>query len=321
MTDMFEQIGRLGIVPVVAIEDAGDAVALANALVEGGLPVAEITFRTAAAEEAIKRIAAEVPDLLLGAGTVLSVEQAEKAVAAGAGFIVSPGCNPAVVAWCQDKGVPITPGVATPTDIEAALGMGLRVLKFFPAGAYGGIGTLKAMSAPYGMVRFIPTGGVSAANLNEYLSFAKVLACGGSWMVKSDLISAGNFAKIVELTRDAVSTMLGFDLAHIGINAADADASLGIARTLSSMFNFALKEGNSSNFAGPGIEVVKGGTLGTNGHIAIHTNSIPRAIAYLERNGVEVDMATAKGPAAGPFIAVFLKEEVGGFAIHLLQKK
>ena len=321
MTDMFEQIGRLGIVPVVAIEDAGDAVALANALIQGGLPVAEITFRTAAAEEAIKRIAAEVPDLLLGAGTVLSVEQAEKAVAAGAGFIVSPGFNPKTVAWCQDKGVPITPGVCTPTDIEEALGMGLRVLKFFPAGAYGGIATLKAMSAPYGMVRFIPTGGVSAANLNEYLSFDKVLACGGSWMVKSDLISAGNFARIVELTREAVTTMLGFDLAHIGINAADADASLGVARTLSSMFNFALKEGNSSNFAGPGIEVVKGGTLGTHGHIAIHTNSIPRAIAYLERNGVEVDTSTAKGPAGGPFIAVFLKEEVGGFAIHLLQKK
>ena len=321
MADMFEQIGNLGIVPVVAINDADHAVDLAKALVEGGLPVAEITFRTAAAEESIRRIAAEVPELLLGAGTVLTTEQADKAIAAGAAFIVSPGFNPKTVAHCQDKGIPITPGICTPTDIEAALGMGLRVLKFFPAGSYGGIDTLKAMSAPYGMLKFIPTGGVNAANLNSYLSFNKVLACGGSWMVKSDVIAAGNFARIVELTREAVSTMLGFDMAHIGINAADADASLGIAKALSSIFNMALKEGNSSNFAGPGIEVVKGGTLGTNGHIAIQTNSIPRAIAYLERNGVEVDMGSAKGPAGGPMVAVFLKDEIGGFAIHLLQKK
>ena len=321
MADMFEKIGNLGIVPVVAIHDAAHAVDLAEALKKGGLPVAEITFRTAAAEEAIKRIAGEVPGLLLGAGTVLTVEQAEKAIAAGADFIVAPGFNPKVVGYCQDRGVPITPGICTPTDIEAALGMGLKVLKFFPADTSGGIKGLKGMSAPYGMLKFIPTGGINAGNLNEYLAFEKVLACGGSWMVKADLISAGNFDLITELTREAVTTMLGFNLAHLGINAKDADESLGVAERLSSLFQLPLKQGNSSNFAGAGIEVVKGEGLGTNGHIAIETNSIQRAIAYLERMGVDVDLASAKGPTGGAMVAVYLKEEIGGFAVHLLQKK
>lgn len=320
MNGILEQIGKLGIVPVVKIDNASDAVSLGKALIEGGLPLAEITFRTAAAPEAISNISKAYPEMLVGAGTVLSVDQAKKAVESGSKFIVSPGFNPAVVEYCVKNNIPITPGCSNPSDIEMALGFGLEVVKFFPAEAFGGLNTLKAMSAPYGMMKFIPTGGIDAKNLNDYLAFPKVLACGGSWMVKDELIKAGNFAEIAKLTREAVNLTLGFELAHIGINMPDADSSLAVTKMFSAMFNFPVKEGNSSNFAGTGIEVNKSIGLGKNGHIAIRTNSIPRAITYLERNGFIVDMSTAKGPAGGAMVAVYMKEEVGGFAIHLLQK-
>jgi 2-dehydro-3-deoxyphosphogluconate aldolase / (4S)-4-hydroxy-2-oxoglutarate aldolase len=320
MNDILKKIGDFGIVPVVKIDNAADAIPLGKALIDGGLPLAEITFRTDAAAEAIKKIATEFPEMLVGAGTVLNVDQAKSAVAAGAKFIVSPGFNPAVVEYCVKNGIPITPGCSNPTDIEMALGFGLDVIKFFPAEAFGGLSTLKAMSAPYGMIKFIPTGGIDAKNIVEYLSFNKILACGGSWMVKDEMIKKGSFDEITRLTREAVNLTLGFDLGHIGINMPDADSSLSVTSKFSKTFNFALKEGNSSNFAGTGIEVNKSIGLGKNGHIAIKTNSIPRAIAYLERNGVKVDMSTAKGPAGGPMVAVYLKEEIGGFAVHLLQK-
>jgi 2-dehydro-3-deoxyphosphogluconate aldolase/(4S)-4-hydroxy-2-oxoglutarate aldolase len=205
MKDLLGELGHLGVVPVVKIERAGDAIGLGQALLEGGLPCAEITFRTAAAEEAIRRIASELPDVLVGAGTVLSQDQAEKAVAAGARFIVSPGFDPKVVDWCLEHSIPVTPGVATPTEINLALDKGLHILKFFPAQALGGVATLKAIGAPYGGVKFIPTGGVNASNLADYLSLPMVHACGGSWLVKANLISAGKFAEITQLTREAVA--------------------------------------------------------------------------------------------------------------------
>jgi len=203
--DIDEVIGRCGIVPVVKLDDAKDALPLADALIAGGLPLSEITFRTDAAEEAIRITANERPDMLVGAGTVLSIEQADKAIAAGAKFIVSPGLNPVVVKHCQSRNVPIFPGVCTPTEIEAALGLGLTCLKFFPAESYGGLSTLKALCAPYGDVRFMPTGGINTKNVEEYLSFPKIVACGGSWMVAADLIASAQFDKIADLTREAVT--------------------------------------------------------------------------------------------------------------------
>ncbi len=315
------QIQQLGIIPVVKIDNAADAVPLAKALKAGGLPIAEITFRTAAAEEAIRNIVREVPDMLVGAGTVLTTDQAERAIQAGVKFVVTPGISAKVVKHCQAHKVPITPGIATPTDIQTALDLELEVLKFFPAETFGGIASLKAMSAPYGMVKFIPTGGISAKNLVEYLMFPKVLACGGSWMVKDDLVKAGKFDEITRMTREAIDVMLGFELAHIGINAPDADTSLALARGLSGMFNLPLKEGNSSNFAGKGFEVNKSKGLGANGHIAIATHSIPRAVAWLERKGIAIDAETLKKDPAGNPVAVYLKGETAGFAMHLLQRK
>ncbi|MDR0219886.1 MAG: bifunctional 4-hydroxy-2-oxoglutarate aldolase/2-dehydro-3-deoxy-phosphogluconate aldolase [Lachnospiraceae bacterium] len=203
--DVLEQIGRLRIVPVVVLESADDALPLARALCNGGLPCAEVTFRTAAAAASIRAMTEAFPHMLVGAGTVLSPAQVDEAIAAGARFIVSPGLNPHVVEHCQAKDILVIPGIVTPTEIEQALGLGLSVVKFFPAEAFGGLATIKALAAPYGMVRFVPTGGVSAANVRAYLDYDRVLACGGSWMVESEMIKAGNFARIEELTREAVS--------------------------------------------------------------------------------------------------------------------
>jgi len=205
MRETLDSLGDLGLVPVVAIERAEDAVELGSALLAGGLPCAEITFRTAAAEEAIRQISSNLPDITLGAGTVLSVDQADRAVSAGAQFIVSPGFNRKVVDWCLENEIPVTPGVLTPTEIDMALERGLKILKFFPAEAMGGIATLKAIGAPYGDVKFIPTGGINQNNLTDYLAQPNVHCCGGSWLVKANLISAGKFGEIAQLTRDAVS--------------------------------------------------------------------------------------------------------------------
>lgn len=203
MNEVLRQFEKMRVVPVVAIQKADDAMQLADALIEGGLPCAEITFRTDAAIDAM-RIMAKREDILVGAGTVLKVDQVKAAVDVGARFMVSPGFNPKVVGYCVENNIPITPGICTPSDIEAALDFDLEVLKFFPAGAFGGLKTLKAMSGPYTTVKFIPTGGISPANLAEYLQFPKVLACGGTWVAKSDLISEGKFDEIVQNARAAV---------------------------------------------------------------------------------------------------------------------
>jgi len=205
MLDKIQAIGRLALLPVVQIEHAADAVNLGKALIEGGLPCAEITFRTDSAEQAIQFISASLPEIILGAGTVLSIAQAEKAIGAGAQFIVSPGFNPKVVDWCLEHGVPVIPGVATPTEIEMGLDKGLNILKFFPAQALGGVETLKALAAPYASVKFIPTGGINPQNLAQYLNLPIVFACGGSWFVKTNLIAAGEFDEITRLTKEAVS--------------------------------------------------------------------------------------------------------------------
>jgi len=204
VSEILRQFEKMRVVPVVAIEKAEDALQLADALMAGGLPCAEITFRTAAALDAM-RIMARREDILVGAGTVLKVDQVKAAVDVGARFMVSPGFNPKVVGYCVENNITITPGICTPSDIEAALDFGLEVLKFFPAAAFGGLKTLKAMSGPYTTVKFVPTGGISPDNLLEYLQFPKVLACGGTWVAKSSLISEGKFDEIVQNAREAVA--------------------------------------------------------------------------------------------------------------------
>jgi len=319
MNKVLERIGKLGIVPVVKIEKAEDALPLGRALMDGDLPIAEITFRTSAAEESIKTLTRELPNLLVGAGTVLTVEQAKKAVSAGAQFIVSPGFNPRVVDYCIENSIPITPGINNPTQIEMALERGIKVVKFFPAEASGGLPLLTSMSAPYTGIKFIPTGGINLNNLTSYLSNKKVHACGGSWMVKPELISSGNFDEITRLTKEAISIMLGFEFAHLGINEEDEDKALNSANLLSHLFYLPIKEGTSSVFAGSAFEVIKNRYLGEHGHIAIVTKDIHRAITYLEMKGISI-LPETKKEKEGKLKAVYLDQEVSGFALHLLQK-
>jgi 2-dehydro-3-deoxyphosphogluconate aldolase/(4S)-4-hydroxy-2-oxoglutarate aldolase len=320
---MFEEISskiaQLGIVPVVKLNRADDAVPLARALTAGGLPVAEITFRTAAAEESIRRVASECPDMLVGAGTVLSIEQVERAVGAGARFIVTPGFNPRVVGYCVEHNIPVYPGCPTTSDIELALEMGLRVVKFFPAEQMGGLATIKAVSAPYSQMKFMPTGGVNEKNLCQYLANNKIVACGGSWMVKPELIDAGDFAAIEELTRSAVRLMLGFEIRHVGINCADDAEADAVARKFSLLFGWPVAVGEKSDFAGSYIETMKGCGRGTKGHIAVGTNSVPRAIAHLNGMGISIDPDSVSLKDGQPVLA-YLNDEIGGFAVHIVQK-
>lgn len=317
--DMLEKLSLAGLVPVIKVEDAKDAVPLCKALAEGGLPVAEITFRSAAAEEAIRLVHEQLPDVILGAGTVLTTQQVDRAAAAGAAYIVSPGINPEVVRHCQAKGVPVLPGCANPSDIEVALSLGLQTVKFFPSEALGGLNMIKALSAPYGGITFVPTGGVNEKNLTEYLSFPKVAACGGSWMVPQDAVNAKDWEKIKAITKSAVAILLGFELAHVGINTETPENAMRQAQLLCGMLGWEIKDGNSSTFAGAAFEMMKKPFRGTHGHIAIRTNSIPRAKWHLEQRGFAFDESSATEKNGKP-VAIYLKDEIAGFAFHLLQK-
>ncbi|MCD8154094.1 MAG: bifunctional 4-hydroxy-2-oxoglutarate aldolase/2-dehydro-3-deoxy-phosphogluconate aldolase [Clostridiales bacterium] len=201
--DMEKKLEAMGVVPVVVLESAEDALPLAGALCEGGLPCAEVTFRTAAAEESIRKMAQAYPQMLVGAGTVLTTEQVDRALGAGAKFIVSPGFDPEIVDYCLEKDIPVFPGCVTPSEVAQAVKRGLRVVKFFPAAQYGGVGTIKALSAPYVGLKFMPTGGINAENLESYLSCPMIPACGGSWMVKGSLVKEGRFDEIRARTREA----------------------------------------------------------------------------------------------------------------------
>ena len=288
MHDILKKLGRLGIIPVIKIDNVSDAVPLAKALCDGGLPCAEITFRTDAAEESIRRITQALPDMLVGAGTVLTTDQVDRAVAAGAKFIISPGLNPTIVKYCMDKDILITPGCATPSDIEVAIELGLGVVKFFPAEANGGINAIKAMSAPYTQMKFMPTGGVNAKNLNDYLSYSKIIACGGSWMVDPKLINAGDFAGIEKLTREAIQTMLGFSIMHAGA-ACQGDTAKLFCKTFGSF-------------------------LENKNQITIGTNYLDRGKAYLESLGFTFNMDTYTSKS------VFMNEKFGDLAVQLMQK-
>ena len=204
MNSTLKKLGQFGVVPVVVLDDAKDAAPLAKALCEGGLACAEVTFRTDAAAESIRIMTETCPEMVVGAGTVLTTEQVDRAIAAGAKFIVTPGLDPEIVTYGIERGIPVTPGVVSPSELAQAYKLGLRLVKFFPAEPSGGLPMIKALAAPYNMMQFMPTGGISAATLPDYLRYEKIFACGGSWMVKSDLIKSGNFERITALTKEAV---------------------------------------------------------------------------------------------------------------------
>ena len=316
---VMERLANSIVVPVVVLDKVEDAIPTANAMAAGGVDTMEITFRTACAPEAIKAVAENCPDVLVGAGTIINVEQAKLAVQMGAKFIVSPGFSDEVVGWCVEHDIPVAPGCVTPTEIMGALKHGLKMVKFFPANVYGGLNAMKNLSAPFVGLKFLPTGGVNTGNIKEYIDAPFIHAVGGSWVCPKADIAAGNWDKITQLCADARKAALGFEIAHVGINMPDAEAALGLGKELGSAFGFGVKDGNSSVFASTGIEIMKTMYLGTNGHIAVRTNSIPLAIAALEKKGYSILPETAKSKN-GRMIAVYLAGEFGGFAIHLLQK-
>lgn len=319
MNDVLQQVSNIGIIPVIAIEDAAKAVPLARALTAGGLPAAEVTFRTAAGEEAIRQIAQNCPEVLVGAGTVLNVDQCDRAVAAGAKFIVSPGYNADLVAHCLEIGVPVLPGTADASEMTQAVNAGLKVVKFFPAERAGGIEYLKAL-APVFPLQFMPTGGVSTKNLMDYLGFDRILACGGTWMVKKDLIEGEQWDEITRICKEAVKTMLGFTIRHLGINCADEAEAERTAKMFSAVFGWDYKPGNSSIFSGSAVECMKKPYLGEHGHLAVGTNHVDRAVYHLGLQGVAFDESTRKTDAKGVTKAIYLKDSFCGFAVHLVQK-
>ena len=321
MNDMIKELYSIGLIPVIKIENAEDAVPLAKALIDGGLPAAEITFRTACAAEAIKNITDAYPEMLVGAGTVLTTEQVDAAIAAGSKFLVSPGLNPKVTAYALSKGIPMLPGCANPSDIEAALELGLKTVKFFPAEAAGGLKMLKAMAAPYGQLTFMPTGGINANNLLDYLKFNKIIACGGSFMVADDLVRDKKWDEITSLTKNAVKAMLGLEFVHMGINNESKEEAEKAAKLFNLMFGLPLRETSKSTFAGEQLEVMHGKGPGTHGHIGIRTNFVDRAMSYFTRMGFEFDESSITyDEKSGKPKFVYFKDEIAGFAVHLVQK-
>ena len=317
--DVLKRLAGACVVPVVVLDEVKDAVPTANAMVAGGIDVMEITFRTAAAPEAIKAVSENCPEMLVGAGTILTLDQCKLAVEMGAKFIVSPGFDAEVVSWCVENGVAVTPGCVTPTEITAAIDLGLKVVKFFPANVYGGLNAMKNLSAPFVGIKFMPTGGINAQNVGEYVAAPFIHAVGGSWVCPKADIKEGNWDKITALCAEARQAALGYEVAHVGINTPGENEALECANGLKKAFGFGVKNGNSSVFASSGIEIMKSMYLGKYGHIAVRTNSIALAALDLEKKGFKLLEETAKYKN-GRMIAVYLEQEFGGFAVHLLQK-
>ena len=317
MDACIKELYRIGIVPVVALEDAADALPLVAALKKGGVSAIEVTFRTAAAADAIRLLTREMPELLVGAGTVLTKEQADAAIEAGAKFIVSPGFQPELVSYVLSKGVPMCPGTATPGEMEQAMALGLSAVKFFPAEQNGGAPMLKALSAPYRDLLFMPTGGVKLENLRTYLALDQVFACGGTWLATKDDIKAKAFDKITARTREAVKTMLNFRIKHVGINSKDEAEAKKTATLLCSIFDFDYNDTELSVFTGTAVEVMKFMGRGSLGHIAIGADNVDRAEYYLRQRGFSFDESTRRVDAAGRTTFLYLSDEIGGFAFHL----
>lgn len=320
MNSVVQRVYEIGIIPVIAFNSVDEAVPLCKALVAGGLPAAEVTFRTACAEECIKKIHAEVPEMLLGAGTVLTTDQADRAMAAGASFIVAPGFDPIVTKHVIDKGGLMMPGTCSAGEMQQAMNLGCDALKFFPAEANGGVSMLKNIGGALKTAKWMCTGGINAKNVNDYLAYDQIFAVGGTWMCKSDKIKAGAWDEITAMCKEAIDVMLGLELGHIGINCADDKEAMATAELLGSLLNMKVAPGNSSIFVGKKeFEIMKKPGRGTHGHIAIKCNNVDRAVYHLGLRGVKFDMSSMVNKN-GKNTAIYMADEVAGFAIHLVQK-
>ena len=316
-----ELIYKYGIVPVVAVDTREHAAPLAKALCAGELEIAEVTFRTECAAEAIADMLAACPGMLVGAGTVLSVEQARKALDAGAKFIVTPGFSEEIVRFCQEKGVLVIPGCSTASDVQKAVACGLDVVKFFPAEAAGALKLINSLAAVYQGVRFLPTGGITPEKFSEYLLNPNVIAVGASCITPRALMEAGDFDAIRKLARDAMFAVLNFQFCHMGINCDTEEEGYRNLFRLADMFNLVMGDTRSSSYVGHEVEITKMPFVvrGPHGHLGYYTDNLERAVFYLEKKGVEFDHEHVK-PFNGKTYVIYLKEQIAGFAVHIEER-
>lgn len=314
MNDIMEVIYGTGIVPVVVLNNENNASTLATVFLENNIPIMEVTFRTPAACNAVRNISENNSKMIVGAGTILSVEMAEAAINAGAKFIICPGYDDSIVNYCTENNIPIIPGVSTATEVQKAVAAGLDILKFFPAEQSGGVGMLKSLSSPFSGVRFMPTGGINAENIGKYCRCPNVLACGGSWVCPSTLIDEGKFGEISSLCKEAIQKIHGFSLCHVGINANDHATAANVAQQYQSLLSLPIKEYTNSLFVGDIFEIMKIPFLGEKGHIAIGVNNIKRAMKFFEIQGYSFsETGYVEGNCA------YFNEQFGEFAVHLKQ--
>lgn len=317
---VLDTLEKIGLVPLAVLDEAETAVPLARALRAGGIDTMEITFRTGCTLDAIASVKRRVPGFLIGAGTVLTERQAQDAVRAGADYIVMPGFDPEIVDWCRKNGVPVIPGCATASEIQAAVKKGLSVLKFFPAESSGGVRACAALAGPFRAVKFLPTGGISLDNLSDYAGRDFIFAIGGSWLCGKNDVKAGSWDRITACAKQSVQTLLGYEVVHVGLNTGSAGEAGTIADQIAGLFGFPVRRGPASTFVGTGFEINHSVGLGTHGHVAIDTNSVARAEYYLSKAGVSFDEGS-RVTAGGKTAVVYLRQEFGGFAIHLRQRK
>lgn len=320
MRNVLEQISDLGVLPVIKIEKLEQAVPLANALRQGGVNAIEVIVRNEIAFDAIDNIRSSFPDMLIGAGTILTAQLADQAMEAGARYIVTPGYNPQVVRHCLDRGIPIVPGCVTPSEIQTAIDAGLQTLKFFPAGPQGATAAIKLLSGPFPKVRFIPTGGIDFSNMTEYARLECVAAVGGSFMAKADLIQNENWEEIAANCRKAISMSLGFELAHVGINHERVEEAMDSAERMDGFLALGIRCGNSSIFCGKAVECMKTKYYGEKGHIGFYTNSVQRARAWFLAKGIPIREDSIRKDGNGKWVSFYLKEEVSGFAVHVVKR-
>lgn len=319
MNSALVDIGIAGVVPAVVADETTDGAALLAALSDGGLPLAEFSLRVPAGLEAIRSASSARPEATVGAADVTSPQQVDAAVDAGARFMSSPGLDESLLDRARERGVPLLPGCASPSDVMRASRLGLEVVRFSPAEATGGIALLKALAVDFPQVRFWPAGGLEPSTLPRYLADRQVLAVSGSWITRPEHLRARDWLAVAALARETVRSVHRFQVVHIGLSTADAVEADVVARRFGFLFGFDVEMGNSSNFASRRIEVMKGKSRGDLGHIAIGTTNILRAVSYLSRQGVQFVPSSEKRAADGSLKAIYLSDEVAGFALHLLQ--
>ena len=314
-----EIVESTGILPVINITDMETAIPLAQALVESGIPVIEVTLRHEKSLEAVSVIRKAFPQMGILAGTILSVEQAKQALSAGADGLVMPGYDDEIVDFAVKNNIPIFPGCVTAADIQKGMKKGLKVFKFFPAEQCGGVPAMKLLSGPFKGIKFVPTGGINYDNLGDYLKNDFILACGGSYMADAKALKDKDFDKIRANCKKAMDISLNFKLAHIGINNDSDTDAYKTAEVLASMFGFDVRKCSGSTFAGTAVECMNNHRFGEKGHIGFSTNSMKRAMTYLAAKGIEFDENSIKRDAAGNITCIYFKENVAGFALHIVK--